>query len=105
MPILSSATSSTKPSFRGSALGTANRSHAEIRGVVQRIGRRARAIASGFDADVAILSLEGDIDKLVKAGLVRKDWKAGPHHGMITRSLVVIGYRAGNLTRSTTGRI
>ena len=59
-------------------------------------GAQARAISSGFDADVAILSLEGDIDKLVKAGLVRKDWKMGPHHGMITRSLVVIGYRPGN---------
>ena len=62
-------------------------------------GAQARAIASGFDADVAILSLEGDIDKLVKAGLVRKDWKAGPHRGMITRSLVVIGYRPGNPQR------
>jgi sulfate transport system substrate-binding protein len=59
-------------------------------------GAQARAIASGFDADVAVLSLEGDIDKLVKAGLVRKDWNAGPHRGMITRSLVVIGYREGN---------
>jgi sulfate/thiosulfate-binding protein len=59
-------------------------------------GAQARAIASGFDADVAILSLEGDIDKLVKAGLVRKDWNAGPDRGMITRSLVVIGYRPGN---------
>jgi len=59
-------------------------------------GAQARAIASGFDADVAILSLEGDIGTLVKAGLVRKDWSAGPHHGMITRSLVVIGYRDGN---------
>ena len=59
-------------------------------------GAQARAIASGFDADVAVLSLEGDIDKLVKAGLVRKDWKAGPNRGMITRSLVVIGYRPGN---------
>ncbi|MFI5459699.1 MAG: sulfate ABC transporter substrate-binding protein [Isosphaerales bacterium] len=59
-------------------------------------GAQARAIASGFDADVAILSLEGDIDKLVKAGLIRKDWNAGPHHGIITRSLVVIGYRPGN---------
>ncbi len=38
----------------------------------------------------------GDIEKLVKAGLVRKDWNAGPHRGMITRSLVVIGYRPGN---------
>jgi sulfate/thiosulfate transport system substrate-binding protein len=62
-------------------------------------GAQARAIASGFDADVAILSLEGDIDKLVKAGLVRKDWNAGTHHGIITRSLVVIGYRPGNPTQ------
>ena len=59
-------------------------------------GAQARAIASGFDADVAILSLEGDVETLVKAGLVRKDWKAGSGGGMITRSLVVIGHRAGN---------
>src|SRR5580693_6530171 len=39
-------------------------------------GAQARAIASGFDADVAILSLEGDIGTLVKAGLVREDWNA-----------------------------
>ena len=41
-------------------------------------GAQARAIASGFDADVAILSLEGDIDKLVKAGLVREGLEGGP---------------------------
>jgi sulfate/thiosulfate transport system substrate-binding protein len=75
-------------------------------------GAQARAIASGFDADVAVLSLEGDIDLLVKAGLVRKEWREAPHGGMITRSLVVIGYREGNpkgiydwedLTRSGVG--
>jgi sulfate transport system substrate-binding protein len=59
-------------------------------------GAQARAIASGFDADVAILSLEGDIDLLVKAGVVKSDWRKGSHGGMITRSLVVIGYRDGN---------
>src|SRR5215831_19035090 len=59
-------------------------------------GAQARAIASGFDADVAILSLEGDVDLLVKAGLVKSDWRDRPHGGMITRSLVVIGYREGN---------
>jgi sulfate/thiosulfate transport system substrate-binding protein len=59
-------------------------------------GAQARAIASGFDADVALLSLEGDVEILVKAGLVRKDWKKGPGGGMITRSLVVIGHREGN---------
>ena len=59
-------------------------------------GAQSRAIASGFDADVAVLSLEGDINRLVKAGLVKKDWPAGPTRGMITRSLVVIGVRDGN---------
>lgn len=59
-------------------------------------GAQARAIASGFDADVAILSLESDMDILVKAGVVKKHWNAGPHRGNVTRSLVVIGYREGN---------
>jgi sulfate transport system substrate-binding protein len=59
-------------------------------------GAQARAIAAGFDADIAILSLEGDVDLLVKAGLVKKDWKTGPTKGMITRSLVVVGHREGN---------
>jgi sulfate transport system substrate-binding protein len=59
-------------------------------------GAQSRAIASGFDADVAVLSLEGDVDRLVKAGLVKTSWKGGPHGGMITRSLVVIGVREGN---------
>ena len=59
-------------------------------------GAQSRAIASGFDADVAVLSLEGDINLLVKAKLVKETWKNGPTKGMITRSLVVIGVREGN---------
>ena len=59
-------------------------------------GAQARAIAAGFDADIAVLSLEGDMDLLVRAGVVRKDWNAGPTNGMVTRSVVVIGHRAGN---------
>ncbi len=59
-------------------------------------GAQARAIAAGFDADVAILSLEGDIDLLVKAGVVDKNWAKTLDRGMITRSLVVIGVRPGN---------
>ncbi len=59
-------------------------------------GAQARAIASGFDADIAVLSLESDMEPLVKAGLVRPDWNAGPRRGMVTRSLVVIGHREGN---------
>jgi len=59
-------------------------------------GAQARAIASGFDADIAVFSLESDMDVLLKAGLVRKDWNAGPDRGNLTRSLVVIGHRDGN---------
>jgi len=59
-------------------------------------GAQARAIASGFDADIAVLSLEGDMEILVKAGVVRNDWNSGPTQGMVTRSLVVIGVRDGN---------
>lgn len=59
-------------------------------------GAQARAIAGGFEADVAALSLEPDIQKLSEAGLIKHDWKGGEHHGMITRSVVVIGVRKGN---------
>lgn len=59
-------------------------------------GTQARAIAGGFEADVAVLSMEGDIDKIEKAGLITNDWKAGPDGGMITRSIVVMGTRYGN---------
>lgn len=59
-------------------------------------GAQSRAIASGFDADVAVLSLEGDIDRLVRAGLVDRDWRSGRAGGLVSRSLVVIGVRGGN---------
>jgi sulfate transport system substrate-binding protein len=59
-------------------------------------GAQARSIVSGLDADIAILSHEGDMELLVKAGRVNSNWKDGPSGGMVTRSLVVIGHRAGN---------
>lgn len=59
-------------------------------------GAQSRAIAAGFDADVAVLSLKGDMDALVKAGVVREGWDKGPRRGMATRSVVVIGVRDGN---------
>lgn len=59
-------------------------------------GAQARAIVAGLNSDVAILSHEGDMDLLVRAGRVDPSWNAGPTRGVITRSLVVIGYRPGN---------
>jgi sulfate transport system substrate-binding protein len=59
-------------------------------------GAQARSIASGFDADLAILSHEGDMESLVKAGKVKAQWNEGSTHGILTHSLVVIGHRPGN---------
>ena len=59
-------------------------------------GAQARAIAGGFEADVAALSLEGDIDQIVKVGLITSDWKNQLNNGFITNSVVVIGVRKGN---------
>ncbi|SET94669.1 sulfate ABC transporter substrate-binding protein [Paenibacillus sp. NFR01] len=59
-------------------------------------GTQARAIVGGFEADVTLLAMEGDVDKLVKAGLVNKDWKTHGAEGMVTRSVVALGTREGN---------
>jgi sulfate/thiosulfate-binding protein len=59
-------------------------------------GAQARAIVGGLEADVAALSLEGDLQKIVEAGLITHDWKSGLYKGMVTQSVVAIGYRPGN---------
>jgi sulfate transport system substrate-binding protein len=59
-------------------------------------GDQARAVISGLPADVAALSLEPDITKLVKENLVAADWKATPTKGIVTRSVVALAVRPGN---------
>jgi sulfate transport system substrate-binding protein len=59
-------------------------------------GAQARAIVGGFEADVAALSLEADVESIARAGLITHDWKAGPAAGMVSRSIVVLAVRAGN---------
>ena len=59
-------------------------------------GAQSRAIVGGFEADVAALSLEADIESIAKAGLITHDWKAGPASGMVTQSIVVLAVRSGN---------
>jgi sulfate transport system substrate-binding protein len=59
-------------------------------------GGQARAIKAGLGSDLAVLSLEGDMETLVTAGLVPATWKDGPTGGILTHSLVVIGTRPGN---------
>ena len=62
----------------------------------QASGAQSRAIIGGFEADIAALSLEGDIDKIAEAGLITHDWKSTPNRGMVSTSIVVIAVRTGN---------
>ena len=59
-------------------------------------GAQSRAIVEGFEADIAALSLEADIDRIEKAGLITQDWKAGDYKGMVSDSIVVFAVRPGN---------
>lgn len=59
-------------------------------------GAQSRAIVEGFEADVAALSLEADITRIVDAGLITHDWKSGPTKGMVSDSVVAFAVRKGN---------
>ncbi len=59
-------------------------------------GAQARAVVGGLEADIAALSLESDLQQLVKAGLVTYDWKQGAQKGIVTTSIVALGVRKGN---------
>src|SRR4051812_23469578 len=59
-------------------------------------GEQERAVEGGLPADVVALSLEPDVTKLVKAGLVDKGWNADRYHGFVTDSIVVFEVRKGN---------
>jgi sulfate transport system substrate-binding protein len=62
----------------------------------QASGAQSRAITSGFEADIAALSLEGDVTRIAEAGLIRRDWQANQYRGIVSTSLVVIAVRPGN---------
>jgi sulfate transport system substrate-binding protein len=59
-------------------------------------GAQSRAVAGGFPADVVALSLEPDVDRIAKAGLLDPAWKSSPTGGTLTRSVVVFAVRTGN---------
>ena len=59
-------------------------------------GDQSRSVINGLPADVVELSLEPDMNDLVKAGIVSKGWNRGKYHGMVTRSIVSFVVRDGN---------
>jgi sulfate/thiosulfate transport system substrate-binding protein len=60
-------------------------------------GSQTRAVLDGLPADIVHLALGGDVDKLVKASLVAKDWNQKlPNQGIVAQSVAAIVTRAGN---------
>ncbi|WP_338552614.1 sulfate ABC transporter substrate-binding protein [Paenibacillus sp. KS-LC4] len=59
-------------------------------------GTQARAIIGGFNADVAVLAMEGDVNKIADAGLIDPNWKEQADGEFVTKSIVVLGTREGN---------
>lgn len=53
-------------------------------------------ILQGVKADVAILSIERDAERLQRAGLITSDWHGLPHGGIINKTPFVILVRKGN---------
>jgi len=59
-------------------------------------GDQSRAVVNGLQADYVNFSLEGDVTRLVKAGLVDENWNSGPTKGIVSDSAVVIVVQKGN---------
>jgi sulfate/thiosulfate-binding protein len=59
-------------------------------------GDQSRKVESGLETDVVNFSVEPDITRLVKAGLVDEDWNSGEHRGVPFGSVVTIVVRRGN---------
>ncbi len=62
----------------------------------QGSGAQSRAVAEGFEADVVALSLEADVTRIEKAGLITHDWRSKPFGGMVSTSAVAFAVRKGN---------
>jgi sulfate transport system substrate-binding protein len=65
-------------------------------------GDQSRAVEAGLTADVVAFSLEPDMTRLVKAGIVADDWNADQYKGMVTDSVVVLATRKGNPKKLST---
>ena len=60
-------------------------------------GDQSRAVEGGLDADYVTFSTEGDMRRLVDAGIVGADWESRqPGDGLVTTSVVSFVVRKGN---------
>ena len=65
-------------------------------------GTQATSVVDGLPADVVNFSLEPDMAKVVKAGLVSSSWDKTATKGMVTDSIVSFVVRPGNPKHITT---
>ena len=80
------------PDFRKTAAGKG----VGISGSYGPSGDQSRAVEAGQKADVVTFSTEPDMTRLVKDGIVAKDWNAGPTKGLVGTSVVSFVVRKGN---------
>ncbi|HVP00952.1 MAG TPA: sulfate ABC transporter substrate-binding protein [Solirubrobacteraceae bacterium] len=59
-------------------------------------GEQSRSVAAGLPADVVSFSIQPDMQRLVKAGIVAPGWSSAPYHGLVNTSLVTFVVRKGN---------
>jgi sulfate transport system substrate-binding protein len=59
-------------------------------------GDQSRAVEAGLAADIVAFSLEPDMTRLVRGGIVPADWNQRPDRGFVTDSVVVLVVRRGN---------
>jgi sulfate/thiosulfate-binding protein len=59
-------------------------------------GDQSRKVESGLETDAVLFSLEPDVTRLVKAGLVDANWKDGEDKGVPASSVVTMVVRKGN---------
>lgn len=67
-----------------------------IKGSYGASGAQSRAVIAGQKADLVALSLQPDVDNIVKAGLIAPTWNASATKGIVSTSVVVIAVRKGN---------
>ncbi len=67
-----------------------------VKGSYGASGAQSRAVIAGQKADVVVLSIEPDVDNIVKADLIDSTWNSGANKGIVSESVVVIAVRKGN---------
>ena len=68
-------------------------------------GDQSRAVVNGLKADYVNFSLEGDVTRLVKAGLVDENWKSGPTKGIVSDSARRATRSASRIGRTWSSRM